>query len=115
MLSCDGQPLGAQDEGGAIGLRQSVPADVPAPAELRSESHRESVEHHQVAVAQNLVNNFGQQPQDTRKDLRRCGLHSGHRRRTESGEDEESRALQLQGNSTHAPRAHGLKVWLLIS
>ena len=38
MLGGDGQPAGAQDQGGAGHLRRLISADVPAPAELRVES-----------------------------------------------------------------------------
>jgi len=82
MLSCDGQPISAQDQSGAGDLRRLVSADVLAPTELRVEPDRESVEHHQVAVAQDLVHNAGQQPQDAREDFRCSRLHTEHRRWT---------------------------------
>jgi hypothetical protein len=73
------------------------------------------VEHHQGAMAKDFVYYVGQQSKDIRENLRRRRLHSEHCRWIGCGEDEEDRALQLQGDVADPQRAHGLMMWLLIS
>ena len=82
MLSCDGKPISAQDQSCAGDLRWLVSVDVFAPTELRVEPDRESVEHHQVAMAQDLVSHVREQSKDAREDFRCSRLHIEHRRWT---------------------------------